>query len=68
MISCWLDAKVKFIGKSFNSKITRERKWFEWEQGDLRMAGFHVSQLEDASFMMYNKGYADNIDPAENQT
>ena len=65
MISCWLDAKVKLVVKSFNGECTTSGDWSEWEQGHSRMTGVDVSQLQDGIFMMDQKGYMDNIDAAE---
>ena len=40
-------------------------KWSEWERDNLRMTGVDVTQLRDHSFLMDQKAYVDNIDPAE---
>ena len=40
-------------------------KWSEWKERHLRMTGVDVSQLQDGSFLMDQKAYLDNIDPAE---
>ena len=40
-------------------------KWSEREQGHLCVTGVDVSQLQDGIFVMDQKAYVDNIDPAE---
>ena len=56
--------KGKLDGKNFN-RMRNKLKWSEWEEGHLRMTGVDVSQLQDGSFLMDQKAYVDNIDPAE---
>ena len=42
-------------------------KWSEWERDHLRMTGVDVTQPRDHSFVMDQKAYVDNIDPAETE-
>ena len=51
--------------EKFQRRMHNKWKWFEWEEGHLRMTGVDVSQLQDGSFLMDQKTYVDNIDPAE---
>ena len=47
-------------------EVMRNRwKWSEWERDHLRMTGVDVAQLRDHSFVLDQKAYVDNIDPAE---
>ena len=61
MTSCWLEHGE--VGWE-EFRMHKEWKWFELEQRNLRMAGLHVSQLQDASFMMDHKAYVDNNRPS----
>ena len=51
--------------EEFQRRMHNTWKWSEWEQGHVRMTGVDVSQLQDGSFVMDQKAYVDNIDPAE---
>ena len=51
--------------EEFQRRMHNKRKWSEWEQGHPRKTGVDVSQLQDGSFVMDQKAYVDNIDPAE---
>ena len=49
----------------FKEGMRNRWKWSEWERDNLRMTGVDVTQLRDHSFVMDQKAYVDNIDPAE---
>ena len=51
--------------EEFQRRMHKKWKWFEWEQGHLRMTGVDVTQLQDGIFLMDQKAYVDNIDLAE---
>ena len=51
--------------EEFQRRMHNKWKWSEWEQGHTRMTGVDVSQLQDGSFVMDQKAYVENIDPAE---
>ena len=51
--------------EEFQRRMHNKWEWSGWEEGHLRMTGVDVSQLQDGSFLMDQKVYVDNIDPAE---
>ena len=51
--------------EEFQWRMHTTWEWSEWEQGHLRVTGVDVSQLQDGGFVMDQKVFVDNIDPAE---